>query len=304
MVWVVDRWFLGETDREGNVSQDTWKQYGFDLDGWTSTPEQGFHCKLAKHEIYPGWNAKYENIRIDGNGGIDNSFGKNCNNSILITFAANPSDYFTGDTKDGRFTSVFALDGPGGSGDYKSLPSWYFPARGIEPKALDTEEDWASYPWHPISNWSENVDEKVSFSGAYVADDTWVSGVTPLLPVNIGTIKSYLQFRIYQAHVTIAFNKERTEGQGTLGGIVRASELANEFEDWATPVLCDNEFISKDAPKSIAKVVMESADILLDGTQDPTKTCDGISVGLGFHVRRSALGAPTPLQLPSRECPP
>lgn len=297
VVWVVDRWFLGETDREGNVSQDAWKQYGFDLDGWASTPEQGFHCK-------PINNADYADIRIDGNGGVDNSFGKDCNNGVISSMVTSPSDHFTGDAKNGQFTSVFVLDGPGVSADYQSITSLYFLGRGIEPKVLNTAADWAHYRWHPVSNWSENGNDDVSFLGAYVANDTWVSGVVPRLPVNIGTLKSYLQLRIYQANVTITFNKERSEGQGTLGGIVRASELTSEFQEWLTLLLCDNNFFSKDAPKAIAESILQSADILLDGTQDPTKTCDGISVGLGFHVRRSALGAPTPLQLPSRECPP
>ena len=48
----------------------------------------------------------------------------------------------------------------------------------------------------------------------------------------------------------------------------------------------------------------EAADILIDGTQDPALTCNGISIGLGFTLTEVRLGeiAP-PLVWPEDPCP-
>jgi len=35
----------------------------------------------------------------------------------------------------------------------------------------------------------------------------------------------------------------------------------------------------------------QAADIMLDGSQNPDQVCDGISIGLGFTMKRVELGA-------------
>ena len=52
----------------------------------------------------------------------------------------------------------------------------------------------------------------------------------------------------------------------------------------------------------IIEQVKRASDIMVDGTQDPTKTCDGISVGLGFEAQAGALGNPV-VVLPVAMCP-
>ena len=41
---------------------------------------------------------------------------------------------------------------------------------------------------------------------------------------------------------------------------------------------------------AILAQVDEAADILLDGSQDPGKACDGVSIGVGFEAARVLLG--------------
>lgn len=43
--------------------------------------------------------------------------------------------------------------------------------------------------------------------------------------------------------------------------------------------------------ESIAQQIRQGQDILLDGSQDPSKTCDAISIGLGFEADAALLGA-------------
>src|ERR1043165_2116472 len=61
-VVAVRKLFLGDTDRDGKANADAWKQYGFDLDGVTSTVDYKGHCKAI------GGGKKAE-IRVDGNDG-------------------------------------------------------------------------------------------------------------------------------------------------------------------------------------------------------------------------------------------
>jgi hypothetical protein len=42
---------------------------------------------------------------------------------------------------------------------------------------------------------------------------------------------------------------------------------------------------------SIASQVTQAADILIDGSQDPSKSCDGVSIGVGFEAEIVQLGA-------------
>jgi hypothetical protein len=49
--------------------------------------------------------------------------------------------------------------------------------------------------------------------------------------------------------------------------------------------------------------IQQASDILTDGTQDPTKTCDGISIGLGFEMVDAARGGVGPASATLMACP-
>jgi hypothetical protein len=49
--------------------------------------------------------------------------------------------------------------------------------------------------------------------------------------------------------------------------------------------------------------IRQASDILVDGTQDPTKPCDGISIGLGFDAVAANLGSVGPTEPASDTCP-
>ena len=55
-------------------------------------------------------------------------------------------------------------------------------------------------------------------------------------------------------------------------------------------------------PSGFAQIA-QASDILTDGTQDPTKPCDGISIGLGFDGALVQLGTPVaPPPPPTNPC--
>ncbi len=69
-VIAVSQLFFGDTDRNGNASPTAWKQFGYNLDGLISTKTDANHCRLIA-------GANPTNVKTDGDGGIDNSFGSN-----------------------------------------------------------------------------------------------------------------------------------------------------------------------------------------------------------------------------------
>jgi hypothetical protein len=58
----------------------------------------------------------------------------------------------------------------------------------------------------------------------------------------------------------------------------------------------DSSFCDPNSPtlQSILNQIRQASDIMQDGTQDPTKECDGISIGLGFTMKSAQLGAVAP----------
>src|SRR4051794_8165299 len=79
---------------------------------------------------------------------------------------------------------------------------------------------------------------------------------------------------------------------GTIAGVIpleafiaEIKKMAGEFD----PSLCASPTID-----SIDAQISQAADIMQDGTQDPTKECDAISIGIGFDARRVSLGPIAP----------
>jgi hypothetical protein len=79
---------------------------------------------------------------------------------------------------------------------------------------------------------------------------------------------------------------------GMLGGVLVASEVAATLKSIAISV--STSFCTGGTLDSIIAEIWSTADMGADGTQDPTKLCDGISIGLGFTTSGGSLGAPTP----------
>ena len=87
-----------------------------------------------------------------------------------------------------------------------------------------------------------------------------------------------------------------TATQGTIAGVISVSSLASVFQQAAgsfDPSLCTGPTIM-----SVLDQISQAADILLDGTQDPTQICDGISIGLGFDASVVQLGPIAPATPP------
>ena len=72
--------------------------------------------------------------------------------------------------------------------------------------------------------------------------------------------------------------------------LYRVPDLRREFDpargDLFAPLLVTRPLLD-----GFASSIRKSADILADGTQDPNRTCDAISIGLGFEAVAAKVGA-------------
>jgi hypothetical protein len=106
----------------------------------------------------------------------------------------------------------------------------------------------------------------------------------------------HLALPLNHAILTMDLAPDRSSASmGVIAGILEVEAFIEEMRQMAgafDPALCEGTTFD-----SLADQLRQSADILSDGTQDPAKTCDAISVGMGFEASAVQLGpvaAPVP----------
>jgi hypothetical protein len=289
-VQAITKLFLGDTDRAGATSNDAWKDYGFDIDGLASTADNTYHCQAVE-------GGKKKDIRVDGTGGIDNSFGKNIV-SIISGVAANPSATVSKAIADGSFSIVLQMDKLGTKADYSPVNTQLFAVKGTagaDGKIVGPTEDELSmgtYEWHAFPELL-NADgtSKVAFPASYLTGNTFVSGATKSdITLSLSIQGQSLSLVIHEAQISTKLDTDhKTSANGNIGGVLNTDELVNSLKNIAGSLstsLCTGSTFD-----SIATQIKQASDILVDGTQDPTKVCSGISIGIGFETTAAKLGA-------------
>lgn len=287
--------YLGDTDRTGKTSSTAWKSFGFDLDGKASTKESTDLCK-------PAAGAKASAVYEDGDGGTDNSFGKNIL-PIITSLASDASSQVNDSINKGSFTIILKIDGVGAKDSYKDLHTGLYAGAKIldmagnpMAPAWDGTDKWPVVP--ELLNNGDINNPKVQFASSYVVKDpksgarTWVSGSKGDLVLNLSVGGFTLGLTIASALVSTELSADNKKGtKGTIAGILNTEQLISELAKVAgsfDPTLCP----PSSTFESIAQQIRQASDILSDGSQDPTKTCDGISIGLGFDMDAIQLGEP------------
>jgi hypothetical protein len=81
----------------------------------------------------------------------------------------------------------------------------------------------------------------------------------------------------------------KTATGGTIAGILETDILTTELKKVVAAF--DDQFCEENATvDSILNQIRQASDIMKDGSQDPSKDCDGISIGLGFNMAQVQLG--------------
>ena len=265
----------------GNSGQ--WKKVGLNIDGLDSTGASKDVCKPnsggAANTAYP-----------DGEMGIDNSFGKNLLPTILALDPTWENDVNFG-AQNGFFNVLLKMYCLPDTGDVGQFTTKLFggTALGSKPK-FDGTDKWPVAP-ELLSDPMDPESSTISFDKSSVIGDNYDSGknVTIILaiPITVQNKTSSIKLTLYSARATMTFGPDRKSATGgIIGGVLNTEEFVAEVKKIGYLVdLCDNA-----AFPNIITQVRQASDIMADGSQDPNKTCDGISMGLTFEMKEAQLG--------------
>jgi hypothetical protein len=263
----------GEAPSSGRV--------GLDLDGVITRNHSKLHCQMTPDDASAS--------QVDGADGIDNSFGGN-----VVSLIGNLEPEFVSqmnaDVMTGKFTQLLSVSGIGPNADYNVLD-----ASLVSAASRSEPPTWHNDVWPRLA-----LNEPPStFSNTYLTRNTLVAtgstGITTLVitihgvPVHVRLQNVSVVADLSADHLTIE--------RGIIAGIASVDDLIAEFLHryaFFAPVLCGGNPLLDLAVKHLHG----SADIMLDGTQDPTRACDGVSFGMFFHAvtaQEGATGSESPL---------
>jgi hypothetical protein len=292
VVFAIDHLFLGSTDPDGKVNlQNGWKNYGIDLDHRNSTADSTDLCKplnnAAPKQVYP-----------DGTDGVDNSWGKNIL-PMLFGLSSSIEEDLNSGFSSGKGTMLFSLGKLGSQQDYNPLDTCVYDGADLmESPKFDGSDSWPVRAGS-LSNPADLASCKGHFPSSYVSGDVWVSGPTSVsLTIPLGSGAGFnVPFVLHNPVIYARISPDRSRlTEGIIAGVLDTEEYKASWQKAAgslDPSLCQGPTI-----ESILAQIAQASDILADGTQDPSKSCSGISVGLGFTARAVQLGSITPDEPP------
>ena len=98
-----------------------------------------------------------------------------------------------------------------------------------------------------------------------------------------------LKLTINKAIITFKHTPPNDLEEGTIAGVIDTEQFVSGIGAVAgrfSTDLCQGSTV-----EGIKSSIRQASDMLADGTQDPNKECNGISVGIGFTAKR--VGNPT-----------
>jgi hypothetical protein len=130
---------------------------------------------------------------------------------------------------------------------------------------------------------------EVVMPGSSVTAGVWESGPPGPLKLSVPVAQATLDLDIKVARVKMTFDAEgKSATDGQLGGVLETEQFVEQVKKLAGSV--GTAFCAGPIIDGIVEQIRQSSDIMTDGTQNPSSTCNGISVGLGFKAGVVQLG--------------
>jgi hypothetical protein len=280
--FAISKLYLGDTDPDGTPDKvNGWKKFGYDLDGKISTASSTDLCK-------PRNNANKKDVYPDGDEGIDNSFGKRILQIILGIASDAPSKINDG-IKAGKFTIMLDMQKLGTGADYNPVLTRLYGGSDLmaTPK-FDGTDKWPVIR-ELLTDPADISSAKVQFPTSYIAGNTWVSGTKGTIDLSLSVSGFSLDLTISSALISLQLDPTHKHGtKGIIAGVLATDVLTGELQKVAGSF--DSSLCSGSVIQGIVAQIEQASDIMADGSQDPTKPCDGISIGLGFDAEVVTLG--------------
>jgi len=285
-VLAVTELFIGDTDRDGTLDPEAWRELGYDLDGRLSGASDGNQCARLEGAD-PG-------VTEDGAGGIDNSFGRNLL-TVIRLIDPRGSENIAGQIEAGRFSYLFRFDNLGtGPVQTDVDAALYLATARDDPPLFDGTDAWPVDFDSVIDGDVESP--RIVFPTSFVTNGTWASGARTDFELIVTIGGAEMPFNVLGGVITmdlVGLDSDPTATNGVIAGVVDTEQLVSEFRRAAAQY--DSSLCSGPIIEGLVATVRESADIMLDGTAgDPSETCNGISIGLGFNASAAMLGEVAP----------
>ncbi len=283
-VFALSKLYLGDTDRAGVDGPAAWKKYGYDLDGVATRTARQATCK----PIGDG------SVVLDGEGGIDNSFGQTILSQLkqVAPGFSEPTKTVTESLTGGTFTLLLDTTGLDDSPTQTAtgLSGQLFVGGKLEPAPkFDGTDDWPVLGDLLVDKTDPSKGSKVTFTESYVTNGVWVNGTKSDITLAIGVQGVSLNLKIRNAIVSAKHSAPGALTEGTVAGFISVAEIVDTIGKVAgrlSPDACPG----KPLFQTVKDIIEANADIRLAGP-DSTKSCDAISIGLGFEAK--AVKAPT-----------
>lgn len=279
--------FFGDTDWSGRSDANAWQLFGHDADGFKTTVDTAAHCQLRA--------GARAGVRADAESGVDNSFGKNLLPLVLTMVGPDYARTVTARLAAGEFTSLIAIAALGPQASYSGMHVSFGAGAPLgRAPSSDGSDRW------PL------IAPLLDLGAAYLVNRTLVAGPSAndaalLLDVN----RVALRLPVARLVLTMDIAPDgRSATHGIVSGILRTDEVIQRFRE-AAPAIAPATCNSKQPIDLLAAMLAqigEASDILTDGTQDPSRECDGISFGMGFEARAVNLGDVVPSSVVVAKC--
>lgn len=259
---------------------NSWEFLGFNLDDLYTLP-------MTSDKVCVPYSGPTTLI-FDGPAGLDNNYAEN-----IVPFfgsAGQPpiTAPFNESLAKGEHSMMLEFAKLTAGPDQPSLVTRLYlgSSLGTSPK-FDGSDCWPVAP-ESLTTATDLTSPRTIFENSSLSANHWVSGpprtMRFVLPAMLGKT---IPLTIYSARLVLDLSADHHSGaHGVLGGVVDPEELITEVKKVAnsSPGNCNfyKQLFEDDARNSV--------DIMIDGSQDHKKMCNGISIGLGFTMKEVKLG--------------
>jgi hypothetical protein len=295
-LFVVDHWYLGDTDASDVPDKTAWKHLGLNLDGLSSNPASATHC-LAYQDTDPA------KIKEDGDDGADNSFGRNLV-PLIQSAGIDLSKSINSSVATGWSTLLIRtnlLDLPPGAG--AASVQIYDTAVTASPPLFDGGDAFPIDSSALVAGGMEPGDAIATDPQAVLKGDTLTITLPADAALRLNFKSGPYQFGFTAHRVKLVLTMDPTRAHlsaGVVAGVFYTEEVITELDTAlgnVDPALCTSGLLP-----SLGEIVRSAQDILADETNQSGVSCDAISFGLGFRGIAAKLGEIVPVQQPSNPC--
>ncbi len=267
--------YLGDSDRSGVQSPTAWEAYGANIDAKVTTSESVDVCTLAAGASTAA--------QIDGNDGIDNSFGENIIPLILSVAGNDFATTMNSGIESGAPTFMLDLSGLTDDAAQTSSPvsAQLFSGVSIGTPTWTLTGEWGAYQGSLVGG-SLSSGALTKFPTAAISSGAWSSGTSGDLPLKLPFGGGTLALVVHHAVISFAHSSANSATLGNVSGVLATDEVIAAFQKAAVSMslsFCDGSNFA-----GVAAQLQQASDILKDGTNTSGVSCDGISIGFGFDA--------------------